>query len=376
MAAALRPDTVLVSIMHANNETGVMQDIAAIGALVPRARRARCTCDAAQSAGKVPVDVARAAASTCCPSRRTSSTVRRASARCTCAHAARATLQPLIFGGGQERGLRPGTLPVHQIVGFGVACELARSELAAERARLTACASGCGGVSRLWACTHMNGRMRHACPGILNVSFEGIEGESLLAGLAELAVSTGSACNSASDEPSYVLRALGRDTRTGAELAALQPRALQHCRSRHRHRVAAVRARGCAAAGAVAGAQSPPGVPGRPAGQIVTGEAGGPGQEHLGAVQLQVAGGVVKERTVPGLGCPHTLAIAAWLAERLRGRGRAAPGAGDPGRLGRGACGPGRETGPAAGGRGCAARHCRPALDPSRGTMRDSWPFH
>jgi len=208
--AALRNDTVLVSIMHANNEIGVLQPIEAIGGIC-QAHGTPLHVDAAQSAGKVEIDVA--------------------SLKCDLlsftAHklygpkgvgtlyvsqAARASLQPLIYGGGHERGLRSGTLPVHQIVGFGVACELAtasRAEDAAHCERLRA---------RLWAgLSQIDGAMLNGHPtrrvsGILNVSFPGVEGESLLMGLTELAVSTGSACNSDSDEPSYVLRALGRDT--------------------------------------------------------------------------------------------------------------------------------------------------------------------
>ena len=149
LAAALRPDTLLASIMYANNETGVLQDITALAASVAsaaspstatrRRRRARCpsTC--------------RRLAPTCSPSRRTSSTDRRASVRSTCAAARAATLQPLTFGGGQERGLRPGTLPTHQLAGFGAACEIARRELAAESARLAdARRSGCGRGLPLW----------------------------------------------------------------------------------------------------------------------------------------------------------------------------------------------------------------------------------
>src|SRR5207248_11188727 len=110
------------------------------------------------------------------------------------------------------RGLRPGTLATHQIVGFGVACQIAARQLAGEQARLT------GLRERLWTGlaavggAHLNGEGAPRVPGILNVSFEGVEGESLVTGLGGLAISTGSACNSASAEPSYVLRALGRDT--------------------------------------------------------------------------------------------------------------------------------------------------------------------
>ena len=207
---ALRDDTVLVSIMHANNEIGVLQDIEAIAAVCHQ-RDVPLHVDAAQSAGKVAVNVTRL----------------RCDLLSFTAHklygpkgigalyftpARRASLQPLIFGGGHERGLRSGTLAVHQIAGFGMACQLAAASWAADaehcerlRARLWLGLSRLGGVL-------LNGHATRRVAGILNVSFAGIEGESLLMGLTELSVSTGSACNSDSDEPSYVLRALGRDT--------------------------------------------------------------------------------------------------------------------------------------------------------------------
>ena len=208
--AALRPETVLVSLMHANNEIGVLQDIAAIGALC-RERGVVLHVDAAQSAGKVPLDVERLGADLVGftahklygPKGIGALYVR---------PARRALLRPLLYGGGQERGLRAGTLPVHQIVGFGLACELARTELALEGPRLGQLSERLWqGLSRLPAVLR-NGHPTQRVPGILNVSFAGVEGESLLGGLTELAVSSGSACNSDSDEPSYVLRALGRDT--------------------------------------------------------------------------------------------------------------------------------------------------------------------
>jgi cysteine desulfurase len=190
---ALRADTVLVSIMHANNEIGVLQDIEA------------------QSAGKVGLDVARLGCDLL------SFTAHKlygpkGIGALYFAPPRRAALQPLIFGGGHERGLRSGTLAVHQIVGFGVACELAAERWAADaahcerlRARLWRGLSAIDGVL-------LNGHATRRVAGILNVSFSGIEGESLLMGLGELSLSTGSACISESDEPSYVLRALGRDT--------------------------------------------------------------------------------------------------------------------------------------------------------------------
>lgn len=208
--AALRDDTVLVSIMHVNNEIGVLQDIAAIAAICQE-RAVPLHVDAAQSAGKVAVDVARLRCDLL------SFTAHKlygpkGIGALYFAPARRASLQPLMFGGGQERGLRSGTLAVHQIVGFGVACELAAAAWPTDaercerlRARLWLGLQALDGVL-------LNGHATRRVAGILNVSFTGIEGESLLMGLSELSLSTGSACTSDNDEPSYVLRALGRDT--------------------------------------------------------------------------------------------------------------------------------------------------------------------
>jgi cysteine desulfurase len=212
LRAALRPTTLLVSIMHANNETGVIQDIAALGAIC-RAHGAALHVDAAQSAGKLPIDVEALQVDLLSftahkfygPKGIGALYVR--STR-------RAALQPLMFGGGHERGLRSGTLPVHQIAGFAAACELATAGMADEARRQA------GLRERLWhgladlPGVLLNSPAECCLPGLVNVSFAGIEGESLVFALQEIAVATGSACNSESDEPSYVLRALGRDRET------------------------------------------------------------------------------------------------------------------------------------------------------------------
>ena len=205
---ALRDDTVLVSLMHANNEIGVLNDIAAIGRLV-RGRGILFHVDAAQSAGKVPIDLKSldvdlmsfAAHKVYGPKGAGALYVRRTP---------RVNLAPLIHGGGHEQGLRSGTLATHQIVGMGEAFRLARELVPAESKRLAELRE------RLWKGLEplgvlLNGHPTRRLPGILNLSFPGVEGESLLLACEPLAVSSGSACNAADAEPSYVLRALGRD---------------------------------------------------------------------------------------------------------------------------------------------------------------------
>lgn len=206
--AALRQDTQLVSIMHVNNETGVIQDIGRIGALC-RAQGALFHVDAAQSVGKVPIDLA------ALPVDLMSMTAHKVYGpkgigALYVAERPGVHVDPLLFGGGQQRRLRPGTLPAQQIVGFGMAAEIARSRMAADLDQLTALRD------RFWSGIRdipgvlRNGDSEHGFPGILNVSIEDIEGESLLLALEPLCVATGSACNSKSQEPSFVLRALGR----------------------------------------------------------------------------------------------------------------------------------------------------------------------
>jgi len=208
VARALRPDTALVSLMHANNETGVIHDIAAVGRLCQE-RKVTFHVDAAQSAGKLPIDVDEmgAALLSFCAHKLGGP---KGVGALYLKHRPRPALQPLQFGGGHERGLRAGSLATHQIVGFGIACELARTGLATESARVRAL------CERLWsglqaaAPLARNGAADPSLPGILNVRFPGVEGESLLLALdGRLATSSGSACSSATAEPSYVLRALG-----------------------------------------------------------------------------------------------------------------------------------------------------------------------
>jgi len=206
---ALRDDTILVSLMHVNNEIGTVTDIDAIGDLT-RARKVLFHVDAAQSAGKLSIDMA----------------AMKVDLMSVCAHKVygpkgvgalyvrrkpRVRLEAMIHGGGHERGMRSGTLPTHQLVGMGEAFRLAREEMSTDTQHILSLRN------RLWNQfkdieeVYVNGTLDKHVAGILNISFNFVEGESLLMALKDLALSSGSACTSASLEPSYVLRALGRN---------------------------------------------------------------------------------------------------------------------------------------------------------------------
>jgi cysteine desulfurase len=213
VAAALKPDTVLVSIMHVNNEIGVIQDIAAIAAVCAAHGTVRLHVDAAQSIGKCPLDFANLGLDLLSLSAHKSYGPKGVGALVV-SRTRGVQLQALQFGGGQERNLRSGTVATHQVVGMGAAFELAAAEQAAETARIALLRE------RLWRGLGplkgvlRNGEPEQTAAQLLNVSFEGVEGESLLAAVRPfIAVSTGSACTSSNQEPSYVLRALGRDER-------------------------------------------------------------------------------------------------------------------------------------------------------------------
>jgi cysteine desulfurase len=212
VAGALRPDTVLVSIMHVNNEIGVTQDIAAIAALCAESSAARLHVDAAQSFGKCPVDFGALGVDLLSLSAHKVYGPKGAGALIVSGERG-ARLAPLQYGGGQERALRSGTVATHQVVGMGEAFALAKGPPPSEIERIALL------KERLWeGLRSLRGVLRNggarAVPHLLNVSFEGVEGESLLAAVRpSIAVSTGSACTSINQEPSYVLRALGRDDR-------------------------------------------------------------------------------------------------------------------------------------------------------------------
>ena len=208
LKAALRPDTILVSVMFVNNEIGVIQDIAAIGEIC-RSRGIVFHCDAAQATGKVVIDLAQlkvdlmsfSAHKTYGPKGIGALYVRRKP---------RVRIEAQMHGGGHERGLRSGTLPTHQIVGMGEAFRIAREEMATENERIRMLRDRLlKGLSEIEE-VYVNGDLEHRVPHNLNMSFNYVEGESLIMAIKDIAVSSGSACTSASLEPSYVLRALGR----------------------------------------------------------------------------------------------------------------------------------------------------------------------
>jgi len=211
VAAAIRPDTALVSLMVANNETGVIHPIAEIGAACRDAGVLFHT-DAVQAFGKVPLDVEAMKLDLVSLSAHKVYGPKGVGALYVRRRKPRVRLAPQIHGGGHERGNRSGTLNVPGIVGFGAAARLARESMAEESARIFALREHLR--RRLVAeVPHavVNGSLEHRLPGTLNISFAYVEGESLLMGLKEVAVSSGSACTSASLEPSYVLRAMGLD---------------------------------------------------------------------------------------------------------------------------------------------------------------------
>jgi cysteine desulfurase len=313
VAEALQPHTRLVSIMHVNNETGVLQDVTGIGRLC-RERGVLFHVDAAQSAGKTAIDVesqgidllSLTAHKLYGPKGIGALYVRRRP---------RVGLVPLMFGGGQEGGLRSGTLATHQLVGFGLACEIAARELEADAQRIELLRERLwSGLRELGQVFH-NGHTRERIAHILNASFEGVEGESLLSGLQELAVSSGSACNSSSGEPSYVLRALGRSDALAQSSLRFglgrftTPADIETALAAVKREVVRLRELSPATEEK---APTP--------GDWVTGAAGSIAAGTWVRFALRIGTGRVAEARFKAYGCPHTLAAVAWLAEQARGR--------------------------------------------------------
>jgi cysteine desulfurase len=337
VAAALRSETLLVSVMHVNNEIGVVNDVRAIGYLC-RERGVLLHVDAAQSAGKVPLDVQADAIDLLSLTAHKLHGPKGVGALCV-RREPRLGLVPLQFGGGQERGLRSGTLPTHQIAGMGEACRIARAQMAEDIPRIVALRT------RLWEALAelpgvlLNGDPTRRVAGILNVAIDGVEGESLLFALADLALSSGSACASLSAQPSYVLRALGRSdrlaqsslrlslgrfsteadvdraaARIGNELRRLRAGEPANVESSgfpvDPRYVAEVRRRfeGLAGWGTLPASAA-----------TTTGQAGN--REHGAEVEvaLQLERGQIVEARFRAFGCPHLLAAASWAMERITG---------------------------------------------------------
>ncbi|RYB47817.1 IscS subfamily cysteine desulfurase [Legionella pneumophila] len=207
LESALRPDTILVSVMHVNNEIGVIQDIASIGELL-RNRGIIFHVDAAQSAGKLPIDLSQLSVDLMSFSAHKNYGPKGVGALYV-RHKPRIRLQPLSYGGGHEGGLRSGTLPTHQIVGMGEAFAIAEADRIPEQTRILNLRKQLWDGIRHLPAIKLNGHEHRRIAGNLNVSFVGLNGDSLLFALSELAISTTSACSSASIQPSYVLRAIG-----------------------------------------------------------------------------------------------------------------------------------------------------------------------
>ena len=343
---ALRADTLLVSIMHANNEIGCVNDLDALADACGE-RGVLVHTDASQSAGKRCLDLARS----------------RVDFLALTAHkfygpkgigalyvreSARPKIAPLLFGGGHERGLRSGTLATHQIAGFGAAAEIALRELARDAERVGALKARLMEQLATLPGVHLNTLAGDASlPGIVNASFGGVEGESLVTGLPELAVSTGSACSSATREPSYVLRALGRDSELAQSSLRLSfgrftsPTDIDAAVVAIRRELSRLRvlAGGAPLPGVEAGApvapevdlsplarryfRAPPRPPVFPQGAAPSGyRAGRAGRREEGAwvyFELEIAGELVKSARSSVYGCPHTLAVVGWLCEVLEG---------------------------------------------------------
>lgn len=209
LKAAIREDTIVISVMHVNNEIGVIQDIAAIGEIC-RERKIIFHVDAAQSAGKVAIDLSELKVDLMSFSGHKIYGPKGIGALYV-QRKPRIRLEAQMHGGGHERGLRSGTLATHQIVGMGEAFRIAKEEMATENERIRMLRDRMYNGLNDMEEVYLNGDLEHRIAGNLNVSFNFVEGESLIMALRDLAVSSGSACTSASLEPSYVLRALGRN---------------------------------------------------------------------------------------------------------------------------------------------------------------------
>lgn len=324
VAEALQPDTTLVSLMYVNNETGAVTDVAAIGALC-RSRGVLFHVDAAQAAARLPIDVRAQAIDLLSLSGHKLYGPKGIGALfIDREHLGR--VEPLLFGGGQERGLRPGTLPTHQVIGLGVACRLARERGAEDRRRELALRERLAAALRPEPGVRLNADGPEAAGHILSVSVAGVEGESLFVALEPLAVASGSACASPTGEPSYVLRLLGR---TAAEAQASvrfsfgRGTTVADIDAAAAHFIAAVRR--LRADSPATGDPAPGG-----AGQLIRGTAGSAESGTWVAVAVRVEAGRLGTPEFRVFGCPAVRATCAALSRQLAGQPVAALAATDP----------------------------------------------
>jgi cysteine desulfurase len=350
---ALRADTLLVSLMWVNNEIGTISDIAAIAELC-RARGILLHTDASQAVGKLPVDVGQLGVDFLSLTAHKFYGPKGIGALYV-RESARPKIAPIQFGGGHERGLRSGTLATHQIVGLGAAAALARAEGKGDAAHARDLAS------RLWrelepvSGAIFNGHREHHVPGLINVSFPGVEGESLITGLAGFALSSGSACSSATREPSYVLRSLGRSTELAQSSLRLSlgrfttAADVDAAATAIRAEVARLRTLAGTSEAESEPATRQPGAPGAADSQLAPflnplarryfmaaprppvfsqgelppdarqGRAGKQADGTEVCFELRIADGIVKSARFTAYGCPHTVAVAAWLCDALEG---------------------------------------------------------
>jgi cysteine desulfurase len=345
---ALRADTLLVSLMLANNEVGVLNDIAGIRRITADHEFLLHT-DAAQAVGKVSCDVIELGVDFLSLSAHKFYGPKGIGALFV-REGARPGIAPIQFGGGHERGLRSGTLPTHQIVGLGVAAALAAEHLVRDGAHGRDLAARLSRELETIPGVELNSQLEQSVPGLVNASFPGVEGESLITGLTGIAVATGSACGSATREPSYVLRALGRDTQTAQSSLRISlgrfttAADVDVAAAAIRDEVSRLRVlAGDATAGApTPGADAPPDslqvrtlngrsqkyfrAPARPprfpegsAPGIRHGRAGRQADGTAVLFELEIAAGIVKSARFTAYGCPHTLAVTQWLCEVLEG---------------------------------------------------------
>jgi cysteine desulfurase len=310
--------------------------------------------DASQAVGKLPVDVARLGVDFLALTAHKFYGPKGIGALYV-REAARPRIAAVLFGGGHERGLRPGTLPTHQIAGFGAAAALARAQGAQDAAHARDLANRLKRELEATPGVSFNDRHPDGVPGLINASFEDVEGESLVTGLPEIAVSTGSACSSATREPSYVLRALGRSTELaqsslrlslGRFTTAADVDAAATAIRAEVSRLRALGGRGSSDLGQHVDTESrlaagnnllgralnplarryflaparPPAFPdGVPSPDFLQGSAGRETEGIRVSFELKIADGIVKSARFSAYGCPHTLAVTAWLCDVLEG---------------------------------------------------------